>query len=196
MRVFYDFEFFEHQVSYGPFWRKRSAWTVEPISIGIKAEDGREYYAVWRDAPWHLIKRNDWLMENVVPSLPRLAGDQRNHAPASWLFNMAAREVKPARQIAGEVAEFLQAIPDVDLWADFSAFDHVSLAWMWGKMINLPDGVPMYTNDLRTRWQQLGRPLLSRQNIGGHNALEDARQNERRAYELDRLAKHLEAFEL
>lgn len=197
MRACYDFEFLEHQVAYRyrPFARRRRVWTVEPLSIGIKVEDGREYYAVVEDAPWELVRKHEWLMENVVPQLPRLAGDQRNHAPASWLFNMQAREVKPLKVIAGEVAEFLQGVPDLELWADYAAFDHVSLMWLWGRMMDKPDGIPMYSNDLRQRVRELGNPQLSRQNVGEHNALEDARQNERRAFELDRLEKHLRAFD-
>ena len=196
MRVFYDFEFLEHQVNYGHWPRRRSAWTVEPLSIGVKVEDGREFYAVWRDAPWHLVRKHEWLMDNVVPQLSRLAGDQRNHAPSSWLFNMAAPEVKPGWQIANELGTFLQGIPDIELWGWYCAFDHVSLAWIWGKMMDLPEGVPMYTNDLKQRCARLGNPNLNVQQQGEHNALEDARENERRAYQLDRLEKHMEAFEL
>ena len=33
---------------------------------------------------------------------------------------------------------------------DYGAYDHVALAQLSGPMVLLPDGVPMWTNDLRT----------------------------------------------
>jgi hypothetical protein len=44
--------------------------TIDLISIGLIFLDGREYYAVWPDAPWDQIRKRDWLLRNVVPSLP------------------------------------------------------------------------------------------------------------------------------
>ncbi len=42
-------------------------------------------------------------------------------------------------------------------------------------MIDLPKGVPMWTNDLRQEVHRLGNPELPEQPSGLHNALEDAR---------------------
>lgn len=194
MRVFYDFEFLEHQVR--PRWFfGRSVWTVEPLSLGIKVEGGREYYAVFADAPWRVVRKNEWLMDNVVPSLPQSFGDHRDAArKRGWLFNMDDPCVKPGWQVASEVATLLQAVPDIELWAWYGAFDHVSLAWLWGRMSNLPDGIPMYTNDLRQRCRELGEPTLPEQTRGVHNALDDARHNEVRAHQMDRIERHPEVF--
>jgi hypothetical protein len=166
-RVFYDFEFIEHDPRTWPFGRR--VWTVEPISLGIKIEDGPSYYAVFRDAPWRKIKRHLWLRDNVLPHLP----------PAY------SATVRPHAQITAEVAELLGAVSDVELWAWYAAFDHVSLAWLWGPMSELPPGVPMYTNDLMQRAKDLGNPIMPTQSEGVHNALEDAKFNEIRAKFLD-----------
>jgi hypothetical protein len=44
-------------------------------------------------------------------------------------------------------------------------------------MIDLPDGMPMYTMDLKQRWHNEGRPLLPKQDGGEHNAVDDALWN-------------------
>lgn len=175
-RIFYDFEFIEYRRGWFRKYR-----TIDPISIGMVAEDGRELYLVNRDMPVRRIRRHPWLMDNVVPGLPKGHGDQKITMPKRWLFHYADRTVQPREVIADRVREFIQATPDVELWADFGAYDHVCLAWLFGSMIDLPDGVPMFTADLQQEMVRLGvtdRDMPS--NPGrAHNALDDARQGAR-----------------
>lgn len=158
--VDYDWEFLEDGVR------------IEPISIGMVADDGRTYYAVngllaargWKG--WRFrrrVRKHKWLMENVVPNLPQPHGDWNLHMPKSWLFNYLDPAVKP-----------------VHLWANYSAYDHVCLAQLWGRMIDLPEGVPMFTNDIQQERVRLGIPwdALPKQESGEHNALADARHNQ------------------
>lgn len=164
--------------------------TIELISIGMVSEDGAEYYAVSRRltartwSGWRLrrrIRKHTWLMQNVVTSLPRAHGDFRNHMPKSWLFNYLDPTVKRRKRIAAEVAKFItDAGPDVELWANFGAYDHVALAQLWGPMIELPDGVPMFTHDIQQERTRLGLSWddLPKQEGGEHNALADARHNQ------------------
>src|SRR5712675_2913217 len=56
MRYFFDTEFYE------------DGKTIDLISIGIVAEDGREFYAVSQDAQLHRV--SDWVRSNVLPRLP------------------------------------------------------------------------------------------------------------------------------
>ena len=56
MRYFYDTEFIEN------------GSTIDLVSIGIVAEDGREYYAVSTDADH--TKANKWVREHVLDKLP------------------------------------------------------------------------------------------------------------------------------
>lgn len=44
-------------------------------------------------------------------------------------------------------------------------------------MMDLPDGMPMWTHDLEQLWVNAGRPTKPEQAEGQHNALEDARWN-------------------
>lgn len=169
MKIAYDTEFLE------------DGRTIALISIGMVAEDGREYYAVNREMPIRRIRKNAWLMKNVVPSLPKAHGDARLMQPDRWLFNYYDPCVKKRPAIARDVQNFIVATPDPELWAWYGAYDHVALAQLWGRMIDLPDGVPMWTNDLKQEAERLGNPELPR--LSGttastveHNALHDARE--------------------
>lgn len=168
----YDSEFLEHPVRTWPTGRR--VRTIELISIGIVAQDGSEYYAVASDAPWRAIRKHPWLRKNVVPALPQIRGDRRHHLPKGDLgIDFDHPAVKPRAQIAAEVRDFiLAADTDPQLWADYGAYDHVVLAWLYGAMVDLPPGLPMWTRDLR---QAADGRHLPTQETGLHNALADAR---------------------
>lgn len=177
-RVFYDWEFFE------------DGRTIKPISIGMVTDDGREYYAVNAAMPMDRIRHHEWLMSNVVPHLPLTPASQaplerylsnslanRGHAYDIEL-DVTHPDVKEPSEIADDVRDFiLAAAPDIELWAWYGAYDHVTLCQLWGKMIDLPKGIPMWTNDLRQERHRLGNPEMPRQAAGEHNALDDARHN-------------------
>jgi hypothetical protein len=100
--------------------------------------------------------------------------------PKRWLFHYADHRVKPRTVIADEVMDFIRAAgPDVELWANYGAYDHVCLAQLWGRMIDLPEGVPMFTCDIQQERARLGLGWdeLPKQMSGEHNALADARHN-------------------
>lgn len=168
MKIFYDCEFLE------------DGRTIDLISIGMVREDGQEYYAVNRDLPVKAISKHTWLMANVVPSLPRLFGEERmavrrtNPLGLNWQHPA----IKPRSHIADEVRDFIRATPDVELWAWYGAYDHVTLAQLFGSMVDLPRGVPMFTHELHQEIERHG-PLpgdvVVRDGAGMHNALEDAR---------------------
>src|SRR5690606_22860275 len=95
VKYFYDTEFLE------------DGKTIDLISIGIVAEDGREYYAVSLDADWQRVSEHSWLAVNVLPSLPRMS-----EGP-DW---------KTRRQLAMEVSEFITGDrKDNELCAHYSA---------------------------------------------------------------------------
>lgn len=162
--IYYDTEFLE------------DGRTIELISIGLVSERGDEYYAVNRNMPLKKITKNHWLMAHVWPSLPQPHGDARNFG--LWpRLDTSDPVVKLKSQIANEVRQFILSHPDPQLWAWYGAYDHVALAQLFGRMIDLPTGIPMWTNDLQQEAQRLGDPRLPEQAAGLHNALEDARHN-------------------
>lgn len=189
-RVFYDWEFFE------------DGRTIKPISIGMVTDDGREYYAVNADAPMDQIRHHEWLMSNVVPHLPLTPASQAplerylsnsvaNHRDAYNIeLDVTRPNVKGPGEIAEDVRDFIRAAgPGVELWAWYGAYDHVALCQLWGPMIDLPKGIPMWTNDLRQERMRLGNPEMPRQAAGEHNALDDARHNLAMARFLDDYAQ-------
>ncbi|SDW33577.1 protein of unknown function [Arthrobacter sp. cf158] len=147
MKYFYDTEFLD------------TGKYIDLISIGIIAEDGREYYAINAGAQWAIINQHPWLAENVVAQLPE---------PKS-------PEWKMTWQIRDEVKAFLTHSDDTELWAWYSAYDHVVLAQLFGTMMELPEGIPMYTNDVRSLVDFTGVNILPKQQGAEHDALADAR---------------------
>lgn len=175
MKIYYDTEFIE------------DGRTIELISIGMVSDDGREYYAVNSDAPWDRVRKHDWLMRNVWPHLPlrghksglvTVGGKTEVRLTDPGVVDTRNTQVKPRWVIANEVRDFIQATgPDVQLWADYGAYDHVTLCQLWGRMIDLPDGIPMWTHDLRQEWERAGQPdLPPLPEAAEHNALDDARE--------------------
>lgn len=180
MKIFYDTEFIE------------DGRTIDLISIGMVAEDGRELYLVSekieRDPLYSRICTHNWLMANVVPHLPlhiRYDGSPHIGQPNSpnifprrsghFTLDAGDNRIVSRRYIRNAVRGFILATPDVELWAWYGAYDHVLLAQMFGPMVNLPEGIPMWTNDLRQEVHRLGNPPTPEQSGDEHNALADAR---------------------
>ena len=147
MRYFYDCEFVE------------DGHTIDLISIGVVAEDGREYYAVSTEFDQN--RAGTFVRTRVLPALP-YPGD-----PA-WMSRRAIR--------AG-LERFLQVGADIELWAWKAAYDHVALVQLWGDMTRLPRWVPRFSHELCQRWEDRGRPPLPARTEVVHDALADARRN-------------------
>jgi len=141
VRFFYDLEFGD------------TSREVTLVSLGVVAEDGREFYAV--SSEFDPMAVHPWVRDNVLPQLP----------PAStWTPRTTIRE---------ELLAFLGQEPV--LWAWYGAYDHVALCQLWGAMPDLPRSIPRFTLDVRQLWEHLGRPPLPQQQSGLHDALADAR---------------------
>lgn len=156
MRVFFDFEFIENG----------AAFVMQPISVGMVKEDGSEYYAEFRNVPWHLA--NQWVLDNVQPHL--------------------TGPLKSGLTIAREIREFVGTHPE--FWAYFADYDWVLLCQLYGPMVNLPQGWPFWCRDIKqAMWERglskedLTRNGLREDDLTEHNALSDARWNAR-AYEV------------
>jgi hypothetical protein len=146
--------------------------TIDLISIGIVAEDGREYYAISKE--FKPKKASDWVKKNVLIHLP-----PRNPNPAyeSPRICHEARAWKKRAQIKADLLEFcdVEKYGKPKFWGYYSAYDHVALCQLFGTMMDLPSGWPMYTRDLKQWCDQLGNPELPKQDKCEHHALADAR---------------------
>lgn len=151
--------------------------TIDLISIGMVAEDGRELYAVSSEFDQSAVRQHGWLMANVWPSLPI----RKNRLGERGMdrLDITHPDVRPRTQIARLVAEFILAAPNPELWAYYSAYHHVAVAQLFGSMRTLPDGVPMQTDDLVTEAKRLGLTTdeLPKQTDSHPNALARAHHN-------------------
>ena len=155
MRYFYDTEFIE------------DGRTIELISIGVAAEDGREYYAV--STEFDPERAGSWVRANVLPKLP---------PPASQLWR-SRRQIRADLEAFFGVFNVDRADP-IELWAWVGAYDHVALCQLWGTMPGLPQAIPRFTRELRQFWEDRGSPRMPPRPRGVHDALVDARDQLRR----------------
>lgn len=165
MRYWLDTEFIENGRS------------IELLSIGIVAEDGRELYA--ENAAARFSIANDWVRINVLPQLVH-----QGHGPhVSW-DDFPSCPGRLPETIAAEVQEFCdpQQHGKPEFWGYYADYDWVVLCQLFGAMVDLPKGWPMYCRDLKQWADDLGNPQLPEQGKGAHQALADARWN-RQAWE-------------
>jgi hypothetical protein len=162
LKYFFDTEFIE------------DGKTIDLISIGIVAEDGREFYAINLDSDWS--KASDWVKANVLsqlPPKPEFIGVTTKRIDHSWYRPQA---------IAETIVEFVGSSPKPEFWAYYADYDWVVFCQLFGTMMDLPKGFPMYCRDIKQECDRLGNPKLPEQGKGEHNALDDARWN-RQAWE-------------
>ena len=148
MKYFFDTEFIE------------DGKTIELISIGIVADDGREYYAEVENIPWDTA--SDWVLVNVKPHL--LGGEY----------------VKSRSQIAEEIRKFISGNAP-QFWAFCGAYDWVVLNWLYGPMIEHPSKWPYYHMELSqlSKDKGISKSAWPKQEGTEHNALEDAKWNKK-----------------
>lgn len=177
MKYFIDTEFIEgFHIQKG---RKRHH--IDLISIGIVAEDGREFHKI--SSEYYYEDANDWVKENVLLPLytQTVHGDNRNR----W-------DVKNFQQCYGDkiylikrdlISFFERGQPQsIEIFGYFSDYDWVAFCSVFGTMMDLPKTFPMYCIDLKQMMDE--RALTKewkRENCpdpeGEHNALVDAKWN-------------------
>ena len=73
--------------------------------------------------------------------------------------------IRPRDVIAREIMEFAGEKPE--FWGYYASYDWVVLCWLYGTMMWLPDGRPMYCRDIKQLCDSLGNPKLPEQGKGG-----------------------------
>lgn len=204
-------------------FRKTTPPTIDLISIGIVAEDGREYYAISKDfnlkEAWNRFDlktvRGDkffetekvyWIRENVLkPIFIELCtrSEEDGFIYNRWhifkkgfsfksLKTLINHYGKTNKDIAEEIISFTEPVDrfysldgdkrfthgsiavgnfeseDIlskslkfhypaskpEFYAYFADYDWVVFCWIFGKMMDLPKGFPMYCNDLKQVFEQ------------------------------------------
>jgi len=127
--------------------------TIDLISIGLVREDGRTYYA--ESGECDISKTSEWVQKNVLPNLTGVK--------------------VPRSTIAQEIVSFAGEKPE--FWAYYADYDWVALCQLYGTMMQLPKGWPMYCRDIKQWCDAVGNPRLPKQDSVEHNALADAKWN-------------------
>lgn len=250
MKYFIDTEFLEGKQDKKIFGLKygQTKPTIDLISIGIVAEDGREYYAISKDfnlkEAWnrYQLKVNKmypmgpknlkeyWIRENVLKPIfkdlynkslndkeyiesnffTHASGFTYNHMKSliNW-YGLTNNEIAKGirnfiyTETINEGGQILLGsfIPNVtpkpEFYAYYADYDWVGFCWLFGRMIDLPIGFPMYCKDLKQVSDNVyderkksyeaggGKNFISKlskhpdypQQKNEHNALADARWN-------------------
>lgn len=188
MKYFLDTEFIEgkQKVLFGS-----SKPTIDLISIGIKCEDGREYYAVSNEfntkEAWNrfqyetrelspikcrqfglswavakmaienlIPKKVYWLRDNVCKNIfnNNIYSNYTEINTYSEFNNLVHHLGKSNEQIAKDIIEFTCEINTnngsrPEFYGYYADYDWVVFCWLFGRMIDLPEGFPMYCIDLK-----------------------------------------------
>ena len=158
MKYFFDTEFIES-------WKKPIKWlptlgnfnkpyhSIQLISIGIVAEDGREYYAISNE--FNQKDASEWVIENVISKLPMKYFNGMNAT--------SAKQWKSNHQIRQEIKQFFGYKPewtgygsdeftsdsDIEIYAYYADYDWVLFCSLFGNMMALPNGMPKHCIDLK-----------------------------------------------
>lgn len=170
--------------------------TIDLLSIGIVCEDGRELYLLNRDCNLRRAMKHDWVRDNVLLPMycARVHGDMRNHTmfdryTMRWIFNESGLNKK---SIATSVLDFMGFLTEWGevrapedrpvIWAYFADYDWVAFCQLFGRMVDLPKGMPYFCMDLKQSMKERGLTKEWKQEscpdpANEHNALADARWN-------------------
>ena len=181
MRYWFDTEFIE----------AGAEAPIHLLSIGIVSEDGRTYYAQLhhKDFP----KAGDWVACNVFPFLEHfdmgrqerscIAQKRENHPNNASCIDKAC-PWKWRDDLRDDLRLFFdpEKYGKPEIWGYYADYDWVVLCQLFGTMMDLPKGWPMYCRDIKQWCDALGNPKLPPEGKDEHHALADARWN-RQAWE-------------
>jgi len=185
MKYFIDTEFIEgfHKPLFG---KKRHF--IDLISIGIVAEDGRQYYAISNEYSYS--KADEWVKVNVITKAYRniVHGDSRNRFRVESFHHHFGKKNK---KIAKEILEFvyphisckfkknmeefyIRTIKygwneQLEFYGYYADYDWVLFCSLFGKMIDLPKDFPMYCKDIKQMLDDKANNLIT-MGKGTHSA--------------------------
>lgn len=187
MKYFLDTEFIEGFNKHR-FGKRRHF--IDLISIGIVCEDGRTYNAI--SSEYNYKDADAWVQNNVISPLYRqtVSGDMRNHYGVNTfqkgygksLYNISREILSFVANTLGNqdaVAHRIECYPP-EFYAYYGDYDWVLFCSLFGRMIDLPKGFPMYCRDIKQMMDEKGvnneHPDCPKQK-GEHDALSDAEWN-------------------
>lgn len=241
MKYFVDTEFLEgpQEKTFVGYKYGFTKPTIDLISIGIVAEDGREYYEISKDfnlkEAWNRYQikqvsgdarnrypegvKEYWIRENILkPIFYDLINKDITFHDYDYLFTyiyfkkLISKYGKTNNQISKEIKNFVylenkdfggqvvngigfipNKYPNPEFYAYYADYDWVVFCWIFGRMIDLPKGFPMYCRDLKQILDEKQDKLIIKhgdidivnikefdaypKQTNEHNALDDAKWN-------------------
>ena len=171
MKFFLDLEFSEIPQSA----------TIIPLSVGVTTEHGDSFYQTLY-ADMAMVARNSWVVENVLPNLSLSPAQIKENCVRNTgcntgcsaghfrqlLTHFIDEQVNKDREIRG-----LADTPKIEFYGYYASYDWVVLCQLFGTMMHLPKGWPMFIHDLKAI-QEMFLPDFKFREVVGHNALLDA----------------------
>lgn len=156
-------------------------WLRENVLKSIHADLVEKEGMYCKTYHWNLIEFSLKGMKNLIKwhgrSLPTIANDI-----ATFIYGddcggsgMSAIEMAMKYEISDKTKE-------PEFYAYYADYDWVVFCWIFGRMIELPKGFPMYCRDLKQTMDELGldkewKRINCPDPKGEHNALVDAKWN-------------------
>lgn len=186
--------------------------TIDPISIGIVNESGKKLYCICKDFDIDFAWANHWLRENVLKdifaTLLKLQSMDDKIGSGEFTFENFQNLLKTYGQTRDEIRiqliDYLQLADeniDRQFYGYYCDYDWVCFCWFFGKMIDLPSGMPMYCRDLKQTLDETAEEFgLTLEDVKAdekypkqkneHNAFADAEWN----FELYQFLKELKEW--
>lgn len=169
-RIFIDTEFYEFQPTeriyvtesspeddvYGAHHITRpkpGANAIQLISLGATKPTGETFYAEFLEFDWGQVPLDHWLQENVRPTMNCTFGFDTEFIRNEFLG------------WCGDKPEF---------WGWYADYDWVALCGLYGRMVDLPKGWPMYCRDVKQLADENPGVELPPKPPEAHHALADA----------------------
>lgn len=160
--------------------------TIDLISIGLVCEDGRAFYK--QNVECQFGRASDWVWRNVFPHLLHfdMRGSRSCKPDVELEATTCSTSATPCvdmlcpwafrEEIREEVQEFcdVKKYGKPEFWGYFADYDWVAFCQLFGTMVQLPKGFPMYCRDLKQWADQLGDIRIPKPEVEFHHALVDA----------------------
>jgi len=173
-KYFIDTEFIEHP------------HTIDLISIGIKCDNGEKFYMISSEFNGGMASK--WVMDNVIRKLePEVERHTKAFISGEVMRFIQECEGLPVQEGGGYFPatqfEWPEGKPKPQFYGYYASYDWVVFCWLFGSMIYLPKGFPMYPLDIQQMIVQFGidKDKLKQAvpQTHQHNALADAEWNEK-----------------
>lgn len=194
-KFFIDLEFIEG--FHKPLLGKRRHF-IDVISIGMVSDDNRTFHFI--SSEYDFKKADRWVRNNVITPLylDTVHGDRRNYCDVhnfhkafgvpndkiaqeilAWIYPETIRGIGRSNmdEFVKRSKEYGWRSEPIEFYGYYADYDWVLFCSLFGRMIDLPKGFPMYCRDLKQMMDEKGvdskHPDCPKQH-NEHNAVCDA----------------------